>query len=187
MYWLPPGGVEPAKAATVFSVLATPLVTMRAVYARVDFWALLVGDLRLHEVRVTGVDLREPAMLSPSGADEAVVSDLDGVFLLHGSDYVIAPCTFRVAGVTVTGEGGFHLPKTIRARPGSMPMLDLVLLRYLQAGRRLIALRSRLDGLEEPHLPAPRPNPLGRSRRPGGSRAVRQRLPPSCTLRCDRG
>jgi hypothetical protein len=131
---------------------ATPLVTMRAVYARVDFWALLVGDLRLHEVRVTGVDLREPAMLSPSGADEAVVSDLDGVFLLHGSDYVIAPCTFRVAGVTVTGEGGFHLPKTIRARPGSMPMLDLVLLRYLQAGRRLIALRSRLDGLEEPHL-----------------------------------
>ena len=51
-------------------------MTIRAAYARLDFWALLVGDFRLHELRLTGLDLHVPAMLSPSGTDEAVMSDL---------------------------------------------------------------------------------------------------------------
>jgi hypothetical protein len=131
---------------------STPLITLRAAYGRVDFWALLVGDLRLHEVRVTGVDLHLPAMLSPSGADEAVVSDLDGEFALGRSDYDIALCTFQLAGVDVTAHGGFHLPAAVRPRPGSLPLLDLVLQRYLTAGRKLAALRPQLDALEEPRL-----------------------------------
>ena len=130
----------------------TPLVTIRAAYARLDFWPLLVGDLRLHEIRVTGVDLHLPAMLSPSGADEAVVSDLDGVFHPGRSDYVIDLCTFRLAGVDVTAAGGFHLPAAVRPHPGSLPLLDLVLERYLKAGRKLEALRPQLDALEDPRL-----------------------------------
>ena len=130
----------------------TPLVTIRAAYAHLDFWALLVGDLRLHEIRVTGVDLHLPAMLSPSGADEAVVSDLDGVFHPGRSDYVIDLCTFRLAGIDVTAAGGFHLPAAVRLHPGSLPLLDLVLERYLKAGRKLEALRPQLDALEDPRL-----------------------------------
>jgi hypothetical protein len=129
-----------------------PLVTIRAAYGRVDFWSLLVGDFRLHEVRVTGVDLRVPAMLSPSGIDEAAISDLDGVFYIQGRDYAIALCRFRIGDITVAGRGGFHLPAAVRSRPGSLPLLDLVLQRYLEAGRKLIALRPRLAALEEPHL-----------------------------------
>ena len=131
---------------------ATPLVTIRAAYARLDFWALLVGDLRLHEIRVTGVDLHLPAMLSPSGADEAVVSDLDGVFHPGQSNYTVDLCTFRLAGVAVAATGGFHLPATVRPHPGSLPLLDLVLQRYLKAGRKLEALRPQLDALENPQL-----------------------------------
>jgi hypothetical protein len=129
-----------------------PLVTIRAAYARVDFWSLLVGDFRLHQVRVTGVDLRVPAMLSPSGIDEAVISDLDGVFHIQGRDYAIALCRFRIGDITVASWGGFHLPAAVRSRPGSLPLLDLVLQRYLDAGRKLIALRPRLAALEEPYL-----------------------------------
>ena len=128
----------------------TPLVTIRAAYASLDFWALLVGDFRPHELRLTGLDLHVPAMLSPSGTDEAVVSDLDGVFRPSRSDYDIALCTFRIAGLSVTGRGGFHLPAAVRSRTSTMPMLDLLMARYLKAGRRLLALRPVLDALEKP-------------------------------------
>ncbi len=131
---------------------AVPIITVRAAYVSAEFWPLLVGDFRVREVRLTGLDLRIPAMLSPSGTDEAVVSDLDGIFQVHQSDYTVAACTFRVAGVAVTGRGGFHLPAGIHTRPGSMKPLDLVLERYLQAGRALIALRPQLETLEESHL-----------------------------------
>jgi hypothetical protein len=130
----------------------TPLVTIRAAYAGLDFWALLVGNVRLHELRLTGAELHVPAMLSPSGTDEAVLSDLDGIFHLSRSDYSIALCTFRIAGLPVTGQGGFHLPAAARSRASAMPMLDLLLQRYLNAGRKVLALRPQLDALEEPRL-----------------------------------
>ncbi len=131
---------------------SVPLVTIRAAYARLEFLPLLVGEIRMHEIRLTGVDLRVPAMLSPSGTDEAVVSDLDGVFQAQRSDYHIAVCTFRVAGVAVTSQGRFHLPAGIKSRPGSMQLLDLMFERYLRAGRKLIALRPQIEALEEPRL-----------------------------------
>jgi hypothetical protein len=130
----------------------TPLLTIRAAYARLDFWPLLVGDIHLHELRLTGTDLHLPAMLSPSGTDEAIVRDLDGVFHPAASDYDIALCTFRLANLAVTSHGVFHLPRAIRPRPGSLPLLDLVLQRYLTAGRKLVALRPRFEALEEPRL-----------------------------------
>jgi hypothetical protein len=128
----------------------TPLVTIRAAYASLDFWALLVGNVRLHELRLTGAELHIPAMLSPSGTDEAVVSDLDGIFHLSRSDYDVALCTFRIAGLAVASQGGFHLPAPARARSSAMPMLDLLLQRYLNAGRKVMALRPHFDALQEP-------------------------------------
>ena len=91
-------------------------------------------------------------MLSPSGMDEAVVSELDGVFHIRRKDYDIALCRFQLGSIAVAGRGSFHLPASIRSRPGSLPLLDLVLQRYLEAGRKLIALRPRLAALEEPYL-----------------------------------
>jgi len=36
--------------------------------------------------------------------------------------------------------------------PGSMALLDLVLERYLKAGRKLIAIRPQIEALEDPRL-----------------------------------
>ena len=131
---------------------SVPLVSIRAAYARLEFLPLLAGEIRVHEVRLTGLELRVPAMVSPSGTDEAVVSDLDGLFQVQQSDYHVAMCTFRVAGVAVTSQGRFHLPAMIHSRPGAMPLLDLVLDRYLKVGRKLLALRPQIEALEEPRL-----------------------------------
>lgn len=130
----------------------TPLVTIRAAYAHVDFWALLFGDLRLKEIRLTGLDLHVPAILSPSGTDESVVSGLDGEFRIGSRDYHIGLCTFRLDGVEVATWGGFTLPKSIRAPRRSLPMLDLILQRYLKMGRRLLTLGPRIEALQEPRL-----------------------------------
>jgi len=129
-----------------------PVVTVRAAYASVDFWALLAGNFRLRELRLTGVDLFVPAMLSPSGTDEAVVSDLDGVFHLAPPDYDVALCTFRLGGIRVSGHGRIHLPPAARPRRSPTPMLDLVLQRSLAVGRQLVALRPRLEGLQGPRV-----------------------------------
>jgi hypothetical protein len=129
-----------------------PLVSIRAAYARLDFLPLLAGEIRVHEVRLTGLELRVPAMVSPSGTDEAVVSDLDGLFQVEQSDYHVGVCTFRVAGVAVTAQGQFHLNANNPSHPGSMPLLDLVLDRYLKVGRKLIAIRPQIEALEEPRL-----------------------------------
>jgi hypothetical protein len=91
-------------------------------------------------------------MVSPSGADESVVSDLDGIFHVHRPDYGIDICTFHVAGVAIAGHGGFHLPSVIRSRPSSLPILDLVLDRYLKAGRKLVALQPKIESMNQPHL-----------------------------------
>ncbi len=125
-----------------------PVITVRAAYARIDFGALLIGRFRLRELRLTGVDLFVPAMLSPSGTDEAVVSDLDGVFRLKRSTYDVALCTLRLDGIPVSAHGQIDLPAAARPRPSAMPMLDLVLRRYLAIGRRLAALRPILDQRE---------------------------------------
>jgi hypothetical protein len=129
-----------------------PLVSIRAAYARLEFLPLLAGEIRVHEVRLTGMELGVPAMVSPTGTDEAVVSDLDGLFQMQQSDYHVAMCTFRVAGVAVTSQGRFHLPARIPSRPGSMPLLDLVLNRYLKASRKLLTLRPQIEALQEPRL-----------------------------------
>ncbi len=129
-----------------------PLVTIRAAYARLEFLPLLIGEVRVHEIRLTGLDLRLPAMLSPSGADEAIVADFDGTIRTRGSDYDIAACTFHVGDVAVAGHGGIHIPAGTGSRPGSMGLLDLVLSRYVTAGRRLIALRPQIGTLKEPLL-----------------------------------
>ncbi len=148
-----PTGRVVLENVRLFSPLySTPLLTIRAAYTRLNFWALLVGDLRVHEVRLTGVDLHLPAMLSPSGTDEAVVSGLDGVFHLARTRYDIDTCTFYLAGVAVTTEGSFRLPTAIHPHPGSLPLLDLVLQRYLKAGRKILALRPALDAMEQPRL-----------------------------------
>ncbi len=148
----PTGRILLQDVAVYSPSYATPLLTIRAAYVRLDFWAMLVGNLRLEQVRLTGVDLRVPAMLSPTGTDEAVVSDLDGSFQIGKPDYHIDLCTFRLGRVQVAMRGGFHLPKAVRPHPGSLPILDLILQRYLDAGRRLLALRPKLEGLERPEL-----------------------------------
>ena len=129
-----------------------PLITARAACVRLELLPLLIGEIRVREIRLTGVDLRVPAMLSPSGADETVVSDLDGIFEIQRSDYRIALCTFRIAGVAVASRGRFHLPAGTRSGPGSMRLLDLVFDRCLKAGRQLIALQPRIEALEEPRM-----------------------------------
>jgi hypothetical protein len=131
---------------------STPLVTIRAAYARLEFLPMLIGEIRVHEVRLTGVDLRVPAMLSPSGTDESVVSDLDGVFQIQQSDCRIGICTFHVGGVAIASHGGFHIPSKSPSQPGTMPLLDLVLERYLKTGRKLVALRPQIEALKEPRL-----------------------------------
>jgi len=123
----------------------TPLITARGLCASVAPWPLLVGDLRIREIRLTGATLHLPAMFSPSGNDENVIDDLDGVFHQKGTDYVVDACSFRLAGVSVTARGAFRMPAQSRQRSGDLPVLDLVLREYLSAGKKIAAIKPQLE------------------------------------------
>ena len=64
-----------------------PLATARTVYARFDPWALLVGQLKIEEIRVSGLNLHLPAADSPSGIDEVPLGNID--FGLHPLDHAL--------------------------------------------------------------------------------------------------
>ena len=63
----PTGRVLIEDAQVSLPAFAEPVVTARAIYARLDPWALAAGKFDPREVRVTGASLAIPAMLSRSG------------------------------------------------------------------------------------------------------------------------
>ncbi len=77
VYWLPPEGVDPAKASTVLSVFAKPIVVMKDV----------------SHVTMLGLTFQE--------------SRGDAIHIQGGSDNLIAGCTFRrLGGDAVVVKGG---------------------------------------------------------------------------------
>ena len=133
------------------TTLGDALLTADHLYVRLDPWDLLIRDVDLTEVRAAGVDLRVPAMLSPSGRAEPVVRSLYATLRFREDDptFDLVEASARMANLELTATGAFTLPP---ARPQSLPVLDEVLRLYLDAARRAAAFTAELAALESPRL-----------------------------------
>jgi hypothetical protein len=132
-----------------------PLFTARAVYVRLDPWALLAGHFDLREIGVAQANLFVPAMLSPTGRTEAFVSDGDCTAYFNPRQRAIKFTQFncRIGNLVVNARGGLHLPET--AAPsvtGMRPLAEYIAQNFSHFGRQLPRLDDVLASLDEPQL-----------------------------------
>jgi len=127
-----------------------PLLTCRLLYVQHNFWSLLSGWTLPGEIRIEGAALQLPAMLSPSGATEPVISDLIAVLRPDGNLWRVEQFAGRVGRLTLNVQGAFARP----APAAGAPPLELTALtaRFLQAVRNLAPIMHRFDAFDEPTL-----------------------------------
>ncbi len=87
-----------------------PLVTVSSVYTNIDLGNLLMGELSLSEVRVSGMDLHLPGMQSLSGVDEVMVGGVDLELHRSGREIVLSHLAGYVRQVPVQVYGRFPTP-----------------------------------------------------------------------------
>jgi hypothetical protein len=134
---------------------AEPLFTARALYVRLDPWALLAGHFDPREICVAHASLFVPAMLSPTGRTEAFVSDGDGTAYFTPRQRAIKLAQFncRIGNLVVTARGGLHLPESAApATNGLLPLAEFIAHNYPQFSRQLARLDDELASLDAPQL-----------------------------------
>ncbi len=128
------------------------VVTARAVYARLDPWALAVGRFEPLELRVTGMSLRVPAMLSPSGHADEIVHDLDGAFLPRGDELGIEYLNFRLGAAGIAARGTLHLQHPAGAQNTPLPLVDFLAHNYAAFSREFADAVELFGALDQPSI-----------------------------------
>ena len=129
-----------------------PIFTARALYVRLDPWALLLGRAEELELHASGVSLLLPAMLSPSGRSEELVRNLDAT-LLPASDHLRIPhLTFELGSLRVAAQGTLPLPPPRRDSDAPLPIPSYLAKNFPTIARGLGAIAAQLSLLEHPSL-----------------------------------
>ncbi|HXA15283.1 MAG TPA: AsmA-like C-terminal region-containing protein [Opitutaceae bacterium] len=132
---------------------AEPLFTADALDVRLDPWALLAGHFDPREVRIASASFFVPAMLSPSGRTEALLSDCNADLLPRQHAIKLAQFNCRVGNLTVTGHGEFLLPASANtAATGVLPIADFFSQNYPRLSHQLAGYTNELASLDEPEL-----------------------------------
>jgi len=130
----------------------SPLVTARSVYVKLDPLDLAIRRLDVEMLSASGVDFHLPAMMSPSGEDETLVSNVAFTLIPRGRVLRISHLTGRIAGLSVNVNGSLQLPASRETNTTSSALVDELVSAYLRSGRQAPALISRLAALESPTL-----------------------------------
>ncbi|HTB79382.1 MAG TPA: AsmA-like C-terminal region-containing protein [Opitutaceae bacterium] len=135
------------------SDFAEPLFTARGLYVRLDPWALLAGHFDPREVRVADAGFFVPAILSPSGQTEALVSGCTLDLLPHHQTIELAQFTCRANNLVITAHGALRLPASANtATTGVLPLVDFFAQNYPRLSRQLAGLTEELAAFDEPLL-----------------------------------
>jgi hypothetical protein len=132
-----------------------PLFAAHAVFIRLDPWALLAGHFDPREIRVAQANFFVPAMLSPDGQTEALISDGNGTAEFNPRQRAIslAQFTCRSGNLTVTAHGDLRLPETANAAAtGVLPVAEFFAQNYPHLSRQFAGFMPRLAALDDPQL-----------------------------------
>ncbi len=127
-----------------------PLLTCRLLYVRHNFWSLLSGWTLPEEIHIEGAALQLPAMLSPTGTTEPVVSDLAVVLRHEDKLWRVEQFAGRMGRLTLTMQGEFA--GSAPTSGGAPLALEAFTARFLQTARILAPVMHRLDAFDEPAL-----------------------------------
>lgn len=127
-----------------------PVVSARSVYVRLNVWWLTMGRVEPREIRVTGVTVSVPAILSGTGRPEPVITGLDATLEPERRSVHVRQLSARVANAVVTAHGQLMLVPAGGARSPALAVRELVTGRFADVCRQALAATARLQDLDEP-------------------------------------
>ncbi|MGH7995585.1 MAG: AsmA-like C-terminal region-containing protein [Opitutaceae bacterium] len=143
-----------------------PVAEARSVFLRLDPWALLVGRFAPVEERATGLSLRVPAMLSPSGSADRIIRDVDFDLLPERGKLEVRAFSGWMGPLALAGYGAIRLPGSTPRTSGPLPGAPWFAANYPRWSRTIAAALGKLNRLDRPVLEV-RLTPAAR----GGTRA----------------
>jgi len=133
-----------------------PFVTVEALNLQLSPLALLHGEVEARYVRGNGVDFLLPAMLSPSGRNEPVISGVCLAFKPESGKLTLDQLTGHIANLTFSCHGTLEFPLNLQTdhakTAGPASALSRVLREYTAFCQELAKLEPELQSLESPHL-----------------------------------
>lgn len=136
--------------------LDSPLIKIEEVYVRLDPLALLTRHVDARYIRASGVNLLLPAMLSPTGRTEAVLSNIRLAFKPDQDTIALEQLSGEVANLTFSARGSIAVPKELTRGSSSKEITAETMARaiktYVDLARRLSETTPELAALENPHL-----------------------------------
>lgn len=127
-----------------------PLAEARAVYIRLDPWALLIGRFTPIEERATGVSLRVPAPLSASGRADEIVHDADLEIEPDGRRLKLPYFTGWAGPLAIAACGAAELPAAGPRPVGLLPGAQAFAERYPRWSREVSDLLDQFRQLDRP-------------------------------------
>jgi len=129
--------------------LDEPILRGALLSTRVDPWGAMVGSPEANHLEVSGIELLYPSALSPTGASEPYVSELDARIRVADGQLQLRQLTARSGQLSVIAEGALQL----RSRPasGGLVVADLPG-RLSEVLRRIARFQPRLAALHRATL-----------------------------------
>jgi hypothetical protein len=127
-----------------------PLLECRLLYIRRSFWSILSGRVEPDEISIEGAALRLPAMFSPSGTSQYIVSDLSAEVQQGDHVWHVVQFSGRVGPVRISLSG--DIPFSGRSRGARAFSLDDLTAGYLRTARQFAPELQRLNALDDPSL-----------------------------------
>jgi hypothetical protein len=126
-----------------------PLLTGDFVYLRKSIWSILAGHRLPDLVRIEGASVQLPAMLSPSGTAEQLLSDVNAELRFPGGLWSVDRLTGRIGNLPLSITGSAARP---RGTSGSPLSATEILTRYRDFARQAVLALPELQAVENPHV-----------------------------------
>ena len=148
----PSGRVIIENASLTLDGFEEPIATARAIYARIDPWALAIRRFEPLEMRVTGMTVRVPAMLSASGRADEIIHDLDAAIVPDGDAFSIEYLHCHVGSLAVSAQGRILLGALPGTHGAPLPVAEFFARNYVPLIRRCAAAVGAISAFDKAGL-----------------------------------
>jgi hypothetical protein len=133
-----------------------PLIAVDTLILRLSPWALLAGRVEARHVSASGVNFLLPALFSPTGRTEPVISGVSLAFKPDRDKLTLDQLTGRLANLTFSCHGTLAFPPGFPSDTQTPAQRNanvaLAVKKYIGLCRQLVEKEPELQALGSPHL-----------------------------------
>ena len=150
----PTGRIVVENLALTLPGYSEPQVTARAVVGRIDPWQLLGDRFEPVELRVTGLSVHVPGLLSLPGGGDQILRDVDAALVPRGDELKVSYLTGRFGDMPVSLQGTLRLGLGgwTKEGPAPLPVAEALARIYPQLSRQAEAALAGLRTFDQPVL-----------------------------------